>query len=109
MRRPGHYSATVKGMNKPRHALPEFAAQASADPRWPIILTADGVPVAHVTDDDTAETALDLAAQISGEGFDPADAIRRALQDHLPDGSEGRTAGTAWPGWIDHLDYDADA
>jgi hypothetical protein len=102
-----------------RHALPnfvdfapqdatnfvDFALQDATDTgadRWPIILTADGVPAARVTDPDTADTALDLAAQIARDGWPPVTAIIRALQDHLHDGAEG---STSWPGWLSWPDW----
>lgn len=86
-----------------RHARPTFDVQADGTDPWPYIVTADGKPVAHVTDEDTATATVDLAAQIAREGFTPRDAVRRALQDHQDPAAEGSTEA---PGWIDHLDYD---
>lgn len=95
-----------------RHTCPTFDVQTDGTDPWPFIITADGEPTARVTDRDTAAATVALAVQIAREGFDPQDAITRALEDHQDDDAEGRIdwpGWVSWPDWLDRIDYDQGA
>lgn len=88
-----------------RHALPDFTATRADDDgadRWPFIVTADGEPAARVTDQDTADHAVEAAEQLTADGWPPVTAVVRGLQDDYTDDSEG---STEWPGWIAWCDW----
>lgn len=90
-----------------RHARPVFTLQAATDTgadRWPIIITADGEPAARVTDQDTATRTVQAAEQLAADGWPPATAVVRALQDDQADSAEGSTTAPGWVAWPDWLD-----
>jgi hypothetical protein len=86
-----------------RHALPDFTTTRATDSgadRWPFIVTADGEPAARVTDQDTADYAVNQAEQITATGWPPVVSVVRGLQE-----SHATEGGTDWPGWIAWCDW----
>lgn len=81
-----------------------FDVQDDGVQPWPFIITADGEQSARVTDADTADRAVLMAAQIAGEGWPSTYAVVRALQEGEPDDAEGRTDAPGWVSWPDWLD-----
>lgn len=92
-----------------RHALPSFAYRDDGADGWPFIVTADDQPAARVTDQDTAARTVQAAEQLTADGWPPAVAVVRALQDDQDDGAEGRSTAPGWLAWPDWIDRHQDA
>lgn len=84
--------------------LNRFDIQDDGVQPWPFIITADKVETARVTDPDTADRAVLMAAQIAAEGWPSTQAVIRALEDHEPDAAEGSPDAPGWITWPDWLD-----